>query len=315
MTVFISEVRADKESRTIWVELFNATGSVIHRDNQVNYWLEVTKEYKEDGVVKKETSIVGVDNFSIQGNLDPIDRKWSYAPIAHQMNDMDLTTDVTNPIKYTIRLMEGFQTDKHQIDIYLFDTPETWMVRKPVSPMPINNGEFYTGDWRTEVGSLPTAYYEWQDDINFDGEESFDIAPTSTSIQVHNLIPQTAYTVRVQAYNKCVGDANQMIPSVDYLDFATSKTATSTGDIYFDNADKNTSVGNENIDANAVKVLGGNAQVTIMNAAGKKVVITNVLGQQIANTVIASDNATFPASAGVVVVAIDGESTVKAIVK
>ena len=106
-----------------------------------------------------------------------------------------------------------------------------------------------------------------------------------------------------------------MIPSVDYLDFATSKTATSTGDIYFDNADKNTSVGNENIDANAVKVLGGNAQVTIMNAAGKKVVITNVLGQQIANTVIASDNATFPASAGVVVVAIDGESTVKAIVK
>ena len=162
---------------------------------------------------------------------------------------------------------------------------------------------------------MPTAYYEWQDDINFDGEESFDIAPTSTSIQVHNLIPQTAYTVRVQAYNKCVGDANQMIPSVDYLDFATSKTATSTGDIYFDNADKNTSVGNENIDANAVKVLGGNAQVTIMNAAGKKVVITNVLGQQIANTVIASDNATFPASAGVVVVAIDGESTVKAIVK
>ena len=313
--VFISEVRADKESRTIWVELFNATGSVIHRDNQVNYWLEVTKEYKEDGVVKKETSIVGVDNFSIQGNLDPIDRKWSYAPIAHQMNDMDLTTDVTNPIKYTIRLMEGFQTDKHQIDIYLFDTPETWMVRKPVSPMPINNGEFYTGDWRTEVGSLPTAYYEWQDDINFDGEESFDIASTSTSIQVHNLIPQTAYTVRVQAYNKCVGDANQMIPSEDYLDFATSKTATSTGDIYFDNADPSNPVGNESIDATAITAIGGKGQVTILNAGGKKAVVANVLGQVIANTVISSDNATFPASAGMVVVTLEDGTVLKAMVK
>ena len=277
--------------------------------------MEVTKEYKEDGVVKKETSIVGVDNFSIQGNLDPIDRKWSYAPIAHQMNDMDLTTDVTNPIKYTIRLMEGFQTDKHQIDIYLFDTPETWMVRKPVSPMPINNGEFYTGDWRTEVGSLPTAYYEWQDDINFDGEESFDIASTSTSIQVHNLIPQTAYTVRVQAYNKCVGDANQMIPSEDYLDFATSKTATSTGDIYFDNADPSNPVGNESIDATAITAIGGKGQVTILNAGGKKAVVANVLGQVIANTVISSDNATFPASAGMVVVTLEDGTVLKAMVK
>lgn len=312
--VFMSEVRADDASKTIWVELFNATGDVIHRDNKVNYWLEVTKEYTDAaGKPQKEVTKVSVDNFELQGNTQPIDRNWGYAPIAHQMDNMELTTDITKPVKYTIRLMEGFQTDAHQINIYLFDTPATWMVRKPVPGMPINGGEFNTGDWRTEVGSLPTAYYEWQDDINFDGEESFKVSATSTSIAVHNLIPQTAYTARVRAFNECVG-GEEMIPSEDYYDFATSKTATSTGDIYFDEADEHDPVSNESINTTDVTVLGGQGKVTILNAANKNVVISNVLGQTIANTTINSDNVTFNAPAGIVVVVVDG-TTVKAVVK
>lgn len=315
--VFISEVRADDASKTIWVELFNATGDVIHRDNKVNYWLEVTKEFTAaDGSRQTTVNRVYVDNFKLQGSTQPIDQNrenWGYAPIAHQMDNQELTTDITKPIKYTIRLMEGFQTDAHQIDIYLFDTPATWMVRKPVNGLPINKGEFNTGDWRTEVGSLPTAYYEWQDDINFDGEESFKVSPASTSIAVHNLIPQTAYTARVRAYNECVG-GEEMIPSEDHYDFATSKTATSTGDIYFDDADEH-SVSNESINATAVRVLGGEGQVTILNAANKKVSISNVLGQTIANTTVTSDNVTFNAPSGIVVVAIEGETSVKAVVK
>ena len=47
----------------------------------------------------------------------------------------------------------------------------------------------------------------------------------------------------------------------------------------------------------------------------KKVVITNILGQTVANTVITSDNATIAAPQGVVVVAVEGEEAVKAIVK
>ena len=50
-------------------------------------------------------------------------------------------------------------------------------------------------------------------------------------------------------------------------------------------------------------------------AEGKNVVITNVLGQTIANTVVTSSEATISAPAGVVVVAIEGEAAVKAIVK
>ena len=72
---------------------------------------------------------------------------------------------------------------------------------------------------------------------------------------------------------------------------------------------------NEGIETTSVKVIAGNGVVTVKGAAGKNVVITNVLGQTIANTVVASDEATIAAPAGVVVVAVEGEDAVKAIVK
>jgi len=72
---------------------------------------------------------------------------------------------------------------------------------------------------------------------------------------------------------------------------------------------------NEDVALSDVTVIAGNGQVTVAGAAGKKVVITNILGQTVANTVVTSDNATIAAPAGVVVVAVEGEGAVKAIVK
>ena len=72
---------------------------------------------------------------------------------------------------------------------------------------------------------------------------------------------------------------------------------------------------NEDVEVSSVTVIAGNGQITVAGAAGKKVVITNILGQTVANTVVTSDNATIAAPAGVVVVAIEGEAAVKAIVK
>lgn len=72
---------------------------------------------------------------------------------------------------------------------------------------------------------------------------------------------------------------------------------------------------NETIATSEVKVIAGNGNVQIVGAAGKKVVISNILGQTVANTVVSSDNATIAAPAGVVVVAVEGEAAVKAIVK
>ena len=65
---------------------------------------------------------------------------------------------------------------------------------------------------------------------------------------------------------------------------------------------------NEGINASSVSVIAGNGVVTINGAVGKKVVISNVLGQTIANAVLSSDNATISAPAGVVVVAVEGEA-------
>ncbi len=72
---------------------------------------------------------------------------------------------------------------------------------------------------------------------------------------------------------------------------------------------------NEEISTSEVKVIAGNGQITIAGAAGKQVVVSNILGQVVANTVITSDNATIAAPQGIVVVAVEGEEAVKAIVK
>ena len=72
---------------------------------------------------------------------------------------------------------------------------------------------------------------------------------------------------------------------------------------------------NEEISVSGVTVIAGNGQITIAGAAGKKVVVSNILGQVVANTVLTSDNATIAAPQGIVVVAVEGEEAVKAIVK
>ena len=72
---------------------------------------------------------------------------------------------------------------------------------------------------------------------------------------------------------------------------------------------------NDEVAVSEVKVIAADGGVQIVGAAGKKVVISNILGQTVANTIITSDNATIAAPAGVVVVAVEGEEAVKAIVK
>ncbi|WP_287622538.1 DUF6383 domain-containing protein [Parabacteroides sp.] len=72
---------------------------------------------------------------------------------------------------------------------------------------------------------------------------------------------------------------------------------------------------NDEIAAEGIAIVAGNGTVTIQGAAGKSVVITNILGKVVAETVLTSDNATIAVPAGIVAVAVDGEEAVKAIVK
>ena len=72
---------------------------------------------------------------------------------------------------------------------------------------------------------------------------------------------------------------------------------------------------NEGVSTSDVSVIASDGEVIINGAQGKKVTISNVLGQTVANTVVTSDKATIAAPAGIVVVAVEGEAAVKAIVK
>ena len=72
---------------------------------------------------------------------------------------------------------------------------------------------------------------------------------------------------------------------------------------------------NDEIATEGISIVAGNGTVTVQGAAGKSVVITNILGKVIAETVLTSDNATISFPAGIVAVAVDGEEAVKSIVK
>ena len=72
---------------------------------------------------------------------------------------------------------------------------------------------------------------------------------------------------------------------------------------------------NEAIATSEVVVAATDGAVVVKGAAGKAVVVTNILGQTLANEVVSSDNATITVPAGIVVVAVEGEAAVKVVVK
>lgn len=75
-------------------------------------------------------------------------------------------------------------------------------------------------------------------------------------------------------------------------------------------------VANEEIEApNTVKVIGGVGEFSIRNAHGKKIVLSNILGQTIGTRIVSSDYVTVPTSRGVVIVSVEGDQAYKVIVK
>ena len=101
-------------------------------------------------------------------------------------------------------------------------------------------------------------------------------------------------------------------------DFNSSKTGGDAALVF--NVDPEASKGdmvtsNDEVAVEGVSVVAGNGTVTVQGAAGKSVVITNILGKVVAETVLTSDNATIAVPAGIVAVAVEGEEAVKTIVK
>jgi hypothetical protein len=76
-----------------------------------------------------------------------------------------------------------------------------------------------------------------------------------------------------------------------------------------------TSTGLVPVSSDAVKVIGGVGSVSIEGAAGRRVTVTNVLGQSVISKVLSSDFETITLPKGIVLVTVDGGSSLKAIVK
>ena len=75
-------------------------------------------------------------------------------------------------------------------------------------------------------------------------------------------------------------------------------------------------VANEEIEApNTIRVIGGVGEFSIRNAHGKKITVSNILGQTIATRIVSSDYVTVPTTRGVVIVSVDGDQAYKVIVK
>ena len=72
---------------------------------------------------------------------------------------------------------------------------------------------------------------------------------------------------------------------------------------------------NDEISTSSISIVAGNGSIIVRNASGKVIAVTNLLGQPLVNRTITSDNATIPVPQGVVIVSVEGEKAVKAIVK
>ena len=337
--VFMSEVLAkskgsNQNSDILSVELFNGTGKVINPKMIVNYYLKVVRE---DKAGDKETYYghfknTTINTFNLQGG-------WTNsAVIISEFRDKKGTDEnagnlvnitISDQYRYNVYLMEG----ENQIDVFTFGEAGAHLARKAYNGMPENQGEFNITDWETINTSLVDgngiASYWWEgpENVEFnlvDGAESVKIHAGNEAnytkdgkyltVNVKNMKPNSLYDVTVTAYHPCLFADGKTLLAQEFI--PTSQfVGDNVGEIEIEVGKEGTVTANDEINASAVKVVAGEGQITIVGAAGKRVAINNLLGQTIANTVITSDDAVIKVPAGIVVVAVEGETTVKAIVK
>ena len=137
------------------------------------------------------------------------------------------------------------------------------------------------------------------------------VTPTYGGVGAGTIAPEYAAWLKMQ--NGCLvltrGDSK-------FSSMSTGSDGALIFNAYSKTEDDDMVTSNDNINnVEGVSVVAGNGTVTVQGAAGKSVVITNILGKVVAETVLTSDNATIAVPAGIVAVAVDGEEAVKTIVK
>lgn len=213
--------------------------------------------------------------------------------------------------------VEGYTEGRYLVN--LKDTAIVWGTDNHQTGNPyVNSENFY------KLGFVPAAHVA----------DSLIIASDAKKIELNNEDYSVAkfafrfvdndeksFVIETADYKK-LGDAKEgeMLPTDGYLkwmnDVVVVVNDIKDADVFNMNEDeKGNPTANEGVSTSAVSVIATDGGVIINGAQGKKVTVSNILGQTIANTVLSSDNVTITAPQGVVVVAVEGEVAVKAIVK
>lgn len=161
----------------------------------------------------------------------------------------------------------------------------------------------YTGDNADDV-LLESQGYTLNKEYEFvPNEGSIGTFKDAAWLQINNGIPVLSQRINFNGTHNEIGAFTSMSQLVNQAQVLNVETTT-------ENA-----TGNEDVTVSEVSVVATNGAVVVKGAAGKTVAISNILGQTIANTVIASDNETIAVPAGIVVVVVEGEEAVKAVVR
>lgn len=111
-------------------------------------------------------------------------------------------------------------------------------------------------------------------------------------------------------------ELNRIDDGAPYVGIINNVVVMSNNGVEFSIENAPAPVANEEIEApNTVKVIGGVGEFSIRNAHGKKITVSNILGQTIATRVVSSDYVTVPTTRGVVIVSVEGDQAYKVIVK
>lgn len=100
-----------------------------------------------------------------------------------------------------------------------------------------------------------------------------------------------------------------------YIGIVNNRVVMSSKGIEFGIAKAEAPIANESTPETKVTVIGETGSIKVLNAAGKKISLVNILGQVMTIKYASTDNISIPVSRGIVFVVINGEPTQKALVK
>ena len=236
-------------------------------------------------------------------------------------------------------IIGGIDTVYGRFLVNLIDTANVYGVNHIHNNWYINSNE--AGEKRAKLSFVEGFHTNDTLYVTRQGGETVKIGMTDPAFNVAKFafryVDSDAKTFKIQTqFKDYLGDSNTYETAEEFADAYDQTPGLTSNEGYlkwingtlvvekgYENGDvfgitenvKRDPVANEDITTSSISVIASEGKVIINGAAGKKVTISNVLGQTIANTVLSSDNATIFAPAGIVVVAIEGEAAVKAIVK